>query len=82
METFLKDAKQIGWGPARLAKALGSITPQAISQWKRVPADWVIRVETITGLSRHELRPDVFGELPSKRKSPSASVTHSDEVSA
>jgi len=43
-----------------LAKELG-ITPGAISQWAKVPADRVLSVERITGVSRHRLRPDVFG---------------------
>lgn len=43
-----------------LAEILG-ISPPAISQWKRVPADKVIDVEAATGISRHKLRPDVFG---------------------
>ena len=44
----------------RIAEALG-ITPGAISQWKNVPAEHVLTVEKITGISRHDLRPDVFG---------------------
>lgn len=47
-----------------LAKAL-KISEQAVSQWRRgerpVPANRVLDVERITGVSRHELRPDVFG---------------------
>ena len=46
-----------------LAKELG-ITPGAISQWAQVPADRVLDVERITGVSRHRLRPDVFGPAP------------------
>lgn len=45
---------------------LGNITPQAISQWKKVPADRVLDVERVTGISRHELRPDIFGPPPSQ----------------
>ncbi|PZP64983.1 MAG: hypothetical protein DI604_25710, partial [Delftia acidovorans] len=32
-----------------------------VSQWKKVPAERVLEVERVTGISRHELRPDVFG---------------------
>jgi DNA-binding transcriptional regulator YdaS (Cro superfamily) len=46
-----------------LARALG-ITHGAVSQWKKVPADRAVQVEEITGVSRHELRPDVFGPAP------------------
>jgi DNA-binding transcriptional regulator YdaS (Cro superfamily) len=46
----------------RLSEALGDLKPQAISQWVKVPAGRVLEVERITGLSRHDLRPDIFGE--------------------
>lgn len=35
------------------------ITSQAISQWKQVPAERLIDVETVTGIDRTELRPDL-----------------------
>lgn len=44
----------------KLARELG-ITHGAISQWREVPPLRVIDVERITGISRHELRPDMFG---------------------
>ncbi len=47
----------------RLAEFLG-IRSASISEWKvrgRVPAERVLAVEECTGVSRHELRPDVFG---------------------
>lgn len=43
----------------RLASGLG-ITSQAVGQWKKVPAERVLDVERITGVSRHELRPDLY----------------------
>lgn len=49
--------------PSILAPALG-LTPQAVSLWKRVPAERVLDVERITGISRHDLRGDVFGPSP------------------
>ena len=48
-----------------LARCLG-ITPQAIQFWERVPADRVLAVEAaVQGrITRHEMRPDVFGNPP------------------
>lgn len=65
MEKACEMAKSNAGGPAALARALEErgekITPQAVSQWKIVPADKALKVEAITGVSRHEMRPDVFG---------------------
>lgn len=62
MEQICERAKIEAGGPAALAKALGGLTSQAVSQWKKIPAERVLDVERLTGISRHELRPDVFGE--------------------
>lgn len=62
MDEALERAKLVAGGASGLASKLGNITSQAVSQWKRVPADRVIAVEALTGISRHELRPDVFGK--------------------
>ena len=51
-------------GPTKAAEILG-ISQANISMWKvrrRVPADKVLAVEAATSISRHELRPDIFGE--------------------
>lgn len=37
-----------------------SISPSAVSMWDRVPAERVLDVERITGVSRHDLRPDLY----------------------
>lgn len=46
-------------GLAGLAGPLG-ISEQAISQWEVVPPLRVLAVERITGVPRHELRPDLY----------------------
>ncbi len=51
---------------SELARQLG-VVPMTVTQWKtrdRVPAERVIAIETATGISRHDLRPDVFGPAP------------------
>lgn len=50
-------------GPSELARAI-KIKSQAVSQWKRVPAERVLEVERATGISRHTLRPDLYGPAP------------------
>jgi DNA-binding transcriptional regulator YdaS (Cro superfamily) len=63
----LSDAKKAVKGNTGLSRALnGEITPQAISQWKQVPAERVLDVERATGISRHKLRPDLY---PSEQES-------------
>ena len=49
-------------GVAELAR-LCNIRYQAVQKWKasgRLPAERVLEVERITGVSRHELRPDIY----------------------
>jgi DNA-binding transcriptional regulator YdaS (Cro superfamily) len=50
-------------GVVALARQLG-VTKGAVSQWERVPARHVLEVEQLSGVSRHQLRPDVFGPEP------------------
>jgi DNA-binding transcriptional regulator YdaS (Cro superfamily) len=45
--------------PQKLASELG-ITSSAISQWHRVPAERTIDIERLTGIPRHDLRPDLY----------------------
>lgn len=47
-------------GNAQKFAELVGVTPQAISQWRRVPALRVLQVERLTGVSRHDLRPDIY----------------------
>ena len=59
-------AIQAAGGLTALAHRLDT-TPQRIANWRargRVPSDMVLAVESATGVSRHEIRPDVFGEPP------------------
>jgi DNA-binding transcriptional regulator YdaS (Cro superfamily) len=58
-EAALKLAIEKAGGPAALARALG-ISSAAISQWSVCPHLRVLRVEALSGVSRHELRPDLY----------------------
>ncbi|MDV3469039.1 YdaS family helix-turn-helix protein [Stenotrophomonas sp. C3(2023)] len=59
--------EKYGTGQAGIARLL-SVTPQAVNQWtsgsRPVPARHVLAIEAATGVSRHYLRPDVFGPAP------------------
>lgn len=66
MEEALALAKKRVGGAVGLAKVLGGITSQAVSQWDRVPPARVLEVERLTGVSRYELRPDIYGEAPAQ----------------
>lgn len=54
-------------GVTKTATALSIDNPSVIANWRtrgRVPAEKVLDVEAATGISRHELRPDIFGPAP------------------
>lgn len=51
-----------------------NITRSAVSQWDQVPANHVLTVEGITGISRHDLRPDIYGPSPKRTRSVRASI--------
>jgi DNA-binding transcriptional regulator YdaS (Cro superfamily) len=56
-----KAAKAAG-GQSALARLL-RVTPQAVQKMcasGRVPAERVLEIEKATGVSRHELRPDIY----------------------
>jgi TorA maturation chaperone TorD len=48
-------------GVAQLARKIGVAQP-SVSNWNRVPAQRVIAVEAATGVSRKQLRPDLYSE--------------------
>lgn len=54
-------------GLTKTATALGIDNPSVIANWRtrrRIPAERTLEVEALTGISRHELRPDIFGAAP------------------
>lgn len=66
MNDMTKTAVVNAGGARALARAL-RITPQAIVQWPHVPAKHVLEVERLSGVSRYDLRPDIYGDGPPKR---------------
>lgn len=62
----LTHAVELAGGQKPLAEKIGT-TQSQVWYWlnrskKGVPAEFAERVEAATGISRHELRPDVFGQ--------------------
>lgn len=78
MHRALEAAKIKVGGASALARAL-RITPQAVNQWQVVPPERVLEVERHSGVSRHYLRPDVFGSSPHELP---ASSSAGDDVGA
>ncbi|MCJ2051198.1 transcriptional regulator [Methylobacterium sp. J-070] len=50
-------------GSRTVARQLG-ISRQAVEQWVSVPPTRVLDVERITGIPRHQLRPDIYPREP------------------
>lgn len=53
-------------GPSILAAKLG-VKANVVTNWRmrgRAPAEYVLAIERATGISRHDLRPDVFDPAP------------------
>lgn len=51
-------------GSAVALAKLAGVTPMAVSYWKvrGVPARHVVLIESVTGVNRHDLRPDLYPE--------------------
>jgi len=61
-------AIRYGGGTMEVSRQLSTpnerVSPQRVSNWLargRVAGDYVIALERISGISRHKLRPDLFG---------------------
>lgn len=54
-------------GPSKTASAFNIDNPSVVMNWRnrgQVPFNRVIEAEALTGISRHDLRPDIFGPAP------------------
>ncbi len=61
-QTAIQKAVALAGGQSALARSL-SVTPQAVQKMcasGRVPAERVLDIEKLTGVSRSELRPDLY----------------------
>lgn len=70
MKEAFERAIKVAGGQSALARKLSTpakkVSQQRLWHWLQVkgvcPAELVLQVEEITGVSRYSLRPDVFGE--------------------
>jgi DNA-binding transcriptional regulator YdaS (Cro superfamily) len=69
MNAIIRAVESTEGGQAAMARLL-QVSPQAVSQWVKgkrpVPPRLALKIETATGVSRHDLRPDIFGPEPDK----------------
>lgn len=54
-------AIQKAGGVGKLAGSL-KVSRQSIYTWKRIPVSRVLKIEELTGMPRHVLRPDIYDE--------------------
>ena len=62
-EAALALAKDKLGGPAGIASHFDDLTPQAVSQWKRIPVMRVRKIANLLGKQPGELRSDLAAEL-------------------
>ena len=55
----LKRAAKAAGSQAALARLL-KITPQSLQKWTRIPRKRIIQIETLTGVPREKLAPDLY----------------------
>jgi TorA maturation chaperone TorD len=75
----VEKAVQAAGGASALARALG-ISQPAISSWKRIPAERVLAIESITGISRSELRPDLYPQQDTVQSVAREQMTETDPL--
>ena len=76
-EDGLRLAIDAAGGVSALARRLGIAQP-SVSSWRRVPAERVVEISTLTGLDRGLLRPDLFAVQGQAQ----TAMTASDEIGA
>jgi len=80
----IQKAIEVAGGLSALASKLG-IKPPSVHEWKargRIPAERVLDIEAATGVTRYELRPDIYGAAPPKRGKKPATHSSSEQKAA
>jgi DNA-binding transcriptional regulator YdaS (Cro superfamily) len=80
MLDLVKQGVREAGGITKLAKGL-RVRHQSLYSWKQVPAGRVLMFETLTGISRHVQRPDIY-PLPVSAKSTPAAGDTADRAGA
>jgi len=67
MQNVREKIKQSGCTLANLAREM-RVEKSTVTRWmqSRVPAERVADISAITGIPKHELRPDIFDPAPQK----------------
>lgn len=70
MESILKQHRLLRKMQLKDAACEIGVAPSVLNKWEKgkVPAHRVLEVERVTGVSRHALRPDVFGPFPASQR--------------
>lgn len=70
MLPIIKTAADKAGGVVKLSRAIGMNNHNSFYGWNRVPAEHVLPIERASGVSRHELRPDLYPaeDLPTEQQ--------------
>lgn len=68
-----KEIRQNVGSVLKLARDLGK-SRALVSMWTRVPVHHVLAVERLTGWSRYEQRPDIYGPAPDTNTGRNAAI--------
>jgi TorA maturation chaperone TorD len=74
----VEEAARAMGGIGALARGLG-ITQPSVSSWRRIPAERVLDVEALTGISRSILRPDIYPQQASAAEPDEIELARSSE---
>lgn len=64
LHTPIDRARMAVGGSILLGQRINHPNPDEILAWKRVPEKYVVQIEIVTGVPRHDLRPDIYPAPP------------------